>query len=319
MNPQELAAAMHLFAADVVRRLFGDNAFIQESRDHSEQAVGKTVNVVNTGATKTVINGTTVDMTPLPPGDTVKSYPIDEYQTIPTKLAWTEEILTNHNNREEIMYNHEQHFRKTYAERLIHNWAANHTLLTTGEVKTAKYGTGTRKKSTYNDWVRLSTYQTEQDLPLNGRCALVSANTYADLLQIDEFISFDHIKDGKPVETGLVGMILGYKIYLRSRTVLKEIPVGATEGNHAPSQWLEDDSLVERTIGETATDTIIAWHPRYTSTALNSDTLVSIIPAHGGVEISLTAVGGGSKLSKTDIGVVTMCETVVTAPDYPAA
>lgn len=312
-NPSAIAAAEILFAKEVVRNLYANNEWLKESTDHSSLAVGKTVNVINRGTTKTVINGTTVSLTPTDSGDSVKSYQIDEYQTVPTKIPFSEEILTSHENRQEIMYDHEEHFKVTMAERTLYNWCPTHTLLTTGIVKSAAYGTGTRKKTTKADVDRLNQYLTKQNVPAQGRCLLVSAEVHADLLSIDEFINMDYVKNA-PTETGMVGMIAGFKVYLRSRTLLKEIAVNATEGNHNPQKWLEDNSATERTVGDTATDTIIAWHPRYVSTALNSNTLVSVIPVHGGVEVSLTAVGGGSKLSNSGIGVVSMCETVVTAP-----
>lgn len=313
-NPSAVVAAQVLIAKDVVRRLHADNQFMLEAKDHSKNIVGKTVEVPQIGTTKLIINGTTVSLTPIATADQVQSYSIDEYQTLPTKISFTEELLRSYDTRQEYMSEHEKVFKNGFAERMLHNWCPTHTLLTTGATKSTKKGTGTRKKVTLEDINRLNEYLTDQNVPLAGRCIVVTSAIHTDLLAIEQFTSLNYIKEGAPVQSGLVGMISGFKVYLRSRTVLKEIAVNAAEGNHNAKLWLEDNSENERAVGDTATETLIAWHPDYVSTGLNSNTLVSVIPAHGGVSISMTAVGGGSKLSKTGIGVVSMCETVVTAP-----
>lgn len=316
-NPSSFVTAQEIFRTDVIRNLYEEDVWLKEARDHSDSAIGNVVSLTNRGKTRSVINKATVALTPAGHGDTKKSYNIDEYQTIPTTLSWSNEMMVNYAMREEVMYDHNMQIRNDLAERTLVNWSASHTLLTSGAVKNATIGTGTRKKQTYADWLRLATYLTKQRVPNDGRrCAVVSADALADLLSIPEFISLDYINPamfaaGTPVMTALVGKIAGFKIYVRSRTVVKEIAVGGSEGTHTTKLWLEDNSLTDRAIGATASDTIVAWHPRFVSTAISPDTLVSIVPAHGGHEISITAIAGGSRLSLTGVGVITMSETVV--------
>lgn len=315
--PSSYTTAQQIFVQDVVRNLYNDDAWLLESRDHSKYAVGKTVNVPNRGTTKTIINQTTASLTATAHGDTLKSYNIEEYQTVPTKINWSEEMLVNYAMREEVLIDHNSQFRSTLAERMLYDWASTHTLLTTGGNKAATVGgsaAGNRKKPVYNDFVRLAAYLTKQNVPNDGRrCLLVSADMHTDMLSIPEFISKDYINNTTPVESGLVGLIAGFKVFVRSRVIVKELATTATEGSHEPKKWLEDNSATERTIAANGTDCAIAWHPNFVSRAVSPDTLVNIIDGHGGVEVSVTAVAGGSKLSnKTEpVGVVTLAETVV--------
>lgn len=314
-QPSGYATAAVIYRADVVRNLYNNEEWIKESRDHSDNAVGKTVNVPNRGTTNSIINRSTASLTATGHGDTLQAYNMDEYQTVPTFINFSERMLVNYDLRSEVLVDHEAQYKTDMAERIIYNWAADHTLLSTGANKAVSVGgnaAGNRKKVTYNDFVRLSAYLTKQNIPNDGRrCLLVSADMHADMLSVEKFVSKDYINNGTPVATGLVGEIAGFKVFVRSRVLVKELATTATEGDHDAKLWKADNSASDRTIAANGTDCAIAWHPNFTSRAVSPDTKVNIVPGHGNEEFSITAIAGGSKLSNAGIGVVTLAEAVV--------
>ena len=244
-----------LFSRDIQKNIFPDNAFYKQSKVDGGLSLNmKTVEVPQSNAEgEIVVNPSSFPLAIGTSVDDTKTYTIDLFATKPIHIEDENLAVINYDKRQDILSTHIMTLNTTIADRMAYAWApdgsnAAKILKTTGTTRPASVGGGAAKKAvTYDDIVDLGAAMDLEDIPEDGRFLLASAQTYSDLMKINEFISFDY-KD-KAVSTGAIGTILGFTVYKRSRAILF------------------DDSFnlkaVDAASAATDRDAILAWHKSF--------------------------------------------------------
>lgn len=312
MNPTSYATAQQLFLSELVRNLFSDNTFLLQSRDWSRYTNGKTVNFPQAGALPGVVinNDGTVALTPAGRTDVNRTYNIEEYQSIPTLIDWSEEMVINYAKRQDILEDHKGQIADDMANRILFKWVNNlpaaNIIRTSGADKAAQSpsATGTRKKTTLADLTKLHTALTVAKVPNDQRrCIVVPAYMFQDLLEIDAFVDTMKNVADTTLNTGVIGKAYGFNVYVRDVTTIFSNAATPVAQNFKP-----DASLTYRAGAATDNQAIIAWHPSFVTRAISPQSLVSVIPGHGGTTVSATMLAGGHHLYSTMAGVAAIVE-----------
>ena len=83
---------------------------------------------------------------------------------------------------------------------------------------------------------------TQQEVPLENRVAVLTAEMYNDILGIDQFT--DAEKFGRPgLPTGVITKILGFDIFIRSRVIILDAADAVKAEGAAPVATDQDGSL----------------------------------------------------------------------------
>jgi len=216
--------------------LFPDNSFAAKSIDHSEFVDNITVHVPNAGAPPAVTedvptDGSAVTVAPRRT-DVPLDYNITSWRVGPIRITKAEEVELSYNKRESVIKGFRDALQgKIFAE-LLKNWypSGGTAIATTGAAAaaTAPSATGTRKAVTKKDILSLRTQFDKWDMPLEGRNLLLDADMYAQLLDaLTETQSAAFLASAN-AQTGLVGKLYGFDVYLRS-TVLTATAGGAVK------------------------------------------------------------------------------------------
>jgi hypothetical protein len=310
MKPSSYAVARISFTSWYARALFADTSFILESRDASAYANGKTVVWAEEGTPARVkFNSTTGYGAASQVTDINRNFDLDEAITEPKIVDWTEEQVIAYAKKPAVMESMTVNARQEIALRTLYRWSptltgtANQNIIrTTGSTRAAGAigATGTRNALTYADLLAAKKLLDKRNVPLTGRVILITADMLADMMAINTFINADFIS-GKPVETGLVGSVLGCKVYMH--------PTGVQYNTSAVPQLPKiDDTFTPYAGAATDNQACFMWHPDFVVRAVSPSTKVSIVPAHAGDEFSSTAIAGGSKVYTNEIGIIAIVE-----------
>lgn len=238
---------LKVFSKDLQKNLFPANEFYKQSK--LDSANGGSVEVPQSGSKPAVTMNATVPLTPSNRVDDVLTYPVHKFNTDPIYVEDANEAVINYSKRMDIMGDHIASLNTTIAEYIATSWCpadGSSSLKTTGASRPSSVaGGGAKKAVTYEDILALMTQMDADDVPADGRFLLASANMYADLLKLPEFISTDFQK-GTPIVDGVVGEILGFKVYKRSKSVRYDNTFNVIASGTASAT--------------TDRDAIIAWH-----------------------------------------------------------
>jgi hypothetical protein len=240
---------LKVFSKDLQKNLFPANEFYKQSK--LDSANGGTVEVPQSGSKPAVAMNASVPLTPSNRVDDVLTYSVNKFNTDPIYVEDANEAVINYSKRMDIMGDHIAALNTTIAENIATAWCpadGSTSAKTTGGTRPSSAGGAAVKAVTYEDILGLMTTLDAQDIPSDGRFLLASANMYADLLKLPEFISTDFQK-GTPVVNGVVGEILGFKVYKRSKSVRYDNTF---------------NKIASGTTGATTDrDAVIAWHKSF--------------------------------------------------------
>lgn len=248
-----------VFSRDLQKNLFPANEFYKQSK--LDSANGGVVEVPQSGSKPTVSIDAAVPLTPSPRTDDVLQYNVHKFNTPAIYVEDANEAVINYSKRMDIMGDHIAALNTSIAEYIATEWCpadGSTSAKTTGGSRPSAAGGAALKAVTYDDILGLMTAFDAQDVPADGRFLLASADMYADLLKLDQFISTDFQK-GTPVVNGVVGEILGFKVYKRSKSVrydntfnkIAAGTAGATTDRNAIIAWHK--SFVRRSEGNAKT------------------------------------------------------------------
>lgn len=291
-----------VFSSDLQKNLFPDNAFYKSSKlDAGAAVTAKTVEVPQSGAEPTIsVNPAVFPLTASQRTDDTKTYSIDLFATTPIHIEDENEVVTNYSKRMDILSDHINSLNTKIADNMANAWgatvAANKLAMTGTARPSALAGTtGDRKGIAYADLVSAMELMDRQDVPHDGRNIVVDSQGFADLLKLDQFISFDY-NNMKPVVSGQVGEILGMRVFKRSRTLVY------------------DNANAKAALGDAvaATDNSAAliWHQNFVRRAEGTVKVYSEIdsPLYLG-SIFAAAVRNGGMASRADEkGVISLIE-----------
>lgn len=217
--------AVEIWQNHIEKNLFKNNDFLLRSMDASQYVLeGKIVHIPQAGATPSVVkNRSSLPASVTQRTDTDVTYNLDQYTTDPFLLNQAELIEASYDKRESVLAESEAALRQTIADTMIITWcpsAAASIIRTTGAaVPTHLTGTtGNRKKFTVADLKKAMNLLNKQNIPMEGRVALMSAdmyNQFTDELTATQYRDFSAAYDEK---SGILGRLFSFDIYMRSAT-----------------------------------------------------------------------------------------------------
>lgn len=211
------------FLSDLSKNLFPDNAFYQNAKDDSAFVDNNQVNLPHAGAKPGVKVDRETKGVASKRADSASKYPLVELSTDPTWLQYSEELLVAYNKRASILEEHIETLNEGAADYIAAAWVKNLTsgdlIRTTGTerpVNGVAGATGNRKRLTLDDLLKIQTKMDSDNIPQEGRFAVITPSFKEDMLRIPEVKSSDFNKV-KPLVSGSIGEFLGITFYVRSR------------------------------------------------------------------------------------------------------
>ncbi len=221
-----MAIQKEIWQDHVEGNLFKNNEFLLASVDAGQFVLqGKVVHIPQAGVLPSVVkNRSSLPATVVTRTDSDITYSLDEYTSDPILIPHAETLELSYNKRESVLSEHEASLRQTIADNILVSWAptvAGNIIRTTGDAVTAHLdsATGNRKKLMPNDLKAAQLMLNKQNVPMEGRHALLSADMFqqlTDTLSVTEYRDFSmayNIKDG------ILGRLYGFNIMMRSAVV----------------------------------------------------------------------------------------------------
>lgn len=254
-----MAILTEVWARDIAEKLFPSNEFIVRAVSDDMWVSNKTVHRPQAGALPEVVrNRNSFPATAVGRTDTDNSYDLDEFTSTPTVIRDIEDIETSYDKRSSVLKNHIDELNKQIANWMVYRWSgtgAAQIIRTTGTDRLANTpsATGNRKKLTLADLMKARTTFNDMDVPEAGRCILLPAQWYDDLL-LDEkttLLSKD-FRGEADIKDGHLMKLFGFTIYTRGRnnvlrytnagTPVAKLPTdaGAATDNAAALVWHQD-------------------------------------------------------------------------------
>ena len=292
-----MALQVEIWVKSIIEGLFANNTFAARSVDHSEFVNEKTVHVPNAGAAPNVEKNRTVfpaSVTERKDVDLI--YQMDEFTVDPVRLPHAEQVELSYNKRESVTRQSRRKLAQDIYESIIYNWIPEGVKVveTLGEAVAAhiKEATGNRKRMTKQTVEELQTLFDEQDIPEEGRCILLDARMYNQLLNsLTDAERNGFLVCADPAR-GVIGKYLGFDFYKRSK-----VAKVATDGTLKP--WSAANAATDCAAG-------LAWHEDCVSRALGDSLLFDDQgnPLYYGDIISFLQRAGGKSIRADKAGVV---------------
>lgn len=252
---------VEIWAKFIMGAIFRNNAFLQYAFNADDNVLsGKVVHIPQAGGTAGVQkNRSSLPANVTKRTDTDITYALDEFTTDPRLIPYADTVELSYDKMNSVMTDDMNALRQTVAENMLINWApATNIIRTTGgAIATHLTGTlGSRRKFISDDLMAAQLYLDNQDMPTEGRYALISANMHNQLVKgLSESEYRDYSRALDPA-TGVVGQLWGFKILVRSRVLVYDNTpevkaygaVAADTDNDAVLCWHQD--AVERAMGE---------------------------------------------------------------------
>jgi hypothetical protein len=240
----------------IAGNLFKNNEFLLASTDAGQYVLqGKVVHIPQAGAVATVVkNRSAVPATVVLRGDTDVTYSLDEFSTNPILIPDAENYELSYNKRESILAEHELSLREALANNLLVTWspdAATGLVLRTSGTSVTSHLDGTlgnRKKLTVNDLKHAQLQLNKQNIPMEGRYALLSADMFQQLTDDMTATQYRDFSAAYDVQNGIVGRLFGFNIMMRGTVV--------TYNNSALPEVRPEDAEAEATDN----DAVLCWH-----------------------------------------------------------
>lgn len=255
-----MALNKQIWLNTIEENFYPNNSFAAHSVDDSAFVSYKTVHVPNAGAP----SGVEVNRTKKPASvetrtDNELTYDIDELTTNPIHIPNVDTVELSYDKRQSVLMNDRQQLQKAAMENLLYQWAKTTTIFKTSgedtEAHTSTAASGTRKKLTKGDILKIGTKMNVDDVPLEGRYLLLDASMYNDLLADLTDKELSAYLASANAQNGVLGRLYGFDIMMRSRVlrlngteVLKWDANGVAGENAAGLAWQQ--SCVSRALGE---------------------------------------------------------------------
>jgi len=286
-----------IFSGDLQKRLFPKNDFVSESiLDEGIAFNAESIDIpqetIDVGGGK---NPTTYPLTVQKSDNAKKTYKADLYYTNPFHIPNHEAAILSYDKRSSVLEQKSNKLRTDFADDCAVNWSpslATNIIRTTGELLPSNLvgASGDRRAMTIKDFIEADRLLTNMDVPEGDRNCLLSGNMYAELLEagLKGFIGADKLSSDL-ISKGVVGMILNFKIYKRSRT--------AVYSNAATPAKLAVGATVTASTNESA----LFWHKSMVRRGEGNVQVFSELnkPLYLG-SIANAAFRGGATIGRTD-------------------
>lgn len=292
-----MALQVEIWVKSIIEGLFANNTFAARSVDHSEFVNNKTVHVPNAGAAPNVEKNRTVFPASVTKREDVDlKYDMDEYTVDPVRISHAEQVELSHDKRESIVRQSRRKLAQDIYDSIIYDWIPEgvKAVETLGAAVAAhiKGATGNRKLMTKKTVEELQTLFDEQDLPEEGRCILLDARMYNQLMNSMTDAEQNNFLNCADPARGVIGKYLGFDFYKRSK-----VAKVATDGTVKP--WSAAAAATDCAAG-------LAWHEDCVSRALGESVLFDDEnnPLFYGDIISFLQRAGGSSIRADKVGIV---------------
>ncbi len=250
----------------IAGNLFKNNEFLLASVDASQHVMqGKVVHIPQAGAPPTVVkNRTSLPATIVQRTDSDVTYTLDNFSTDPILIPNAELYELSYSKRESVLSEHEISVREAIANSVLELWAPSGmtgTVIRTTGAATAAHmeaATGNRKKFVVNDLKQAQLRMNKQNVPMEGRYALISADMFQQLTDDMSATQYRDFSAAYDVKDGVLGRLFGFNILMRSAVLKYDddvlpvmIPGGAdpdVSDNDGVLCW--QMSAVERAVGQ---------------------------------------------------------------------
>lgn len=292
-----MALQVEIWIKSITEGLFANNTFAARSVDHSEFVENKTVHVPNAGAAPNVEKNRSVfPATVTERRDVDLTYTIDEFTVDPVRISHADTVELSYNKRESVTRQSRRKLAQDIYDSLVYSWipAGVKVVETAGASVAAhiKGATGNRKLMTRKTVEELQTLFDEWDLPEEGRCILLDARMYNQLMSsMTDAGQVAFLAGADPIR-GVIGTYLGFVFYKRSK-----VAKVATDGTLKP--WPAADTATDCAAG-------LAWQEDCVSRALGESVLFDDQgnPLYYGDIISFLQRAGGKSIRADKIGVI---------------
>lgn len=292
-----MALQVEIWVKSIIEGLFANNTFAARSVDHSEFVNNKTVHVPNAGAAPNVEKNRTVFPASVTKREDVDlKYDMDEYTVDPVRISHAEQVELSYNKRESIVRQSRRKLAQDIYDSIIYDWIPEGVKVveTIGAAVAAhiKGATGDRKLMTKKTVEELQTLFDEQDLPEEGRCILLDARMYNQLMNSMTDAEQNNFLNCADPARGVIGKYFGFDFYKRSK-----VAKVATDGTVKP--WSAADAATDCAAG-------LAWHEDCVSRALGESVLFDDEgnPLFYGDVISFLQRAGGKSIRADKAGIV---------------
>lgn len=255
-----MAVTKEIWINDIVNTVFADDTFAARSVNHSAFVNNKTVHVPNAGAAPSVTKGrSSFPATVSTRTDVDLYYNINEFTTDPIRVPAAEQVELSYDKRASVLSQCRSALSNAACDDLLYSWADGITnkVVTIGEKVAAHVAsaTGYRNAITVADILSVKTMFDKDDIPQTGRCIILDAVMYNQLLiALTDAQAVAFVAGADPLK-GVVGQFMGFDFYMRS-SVLRTTSAGAVKNTTGAATdcgaglaWQED--CVSRAIGET--------------------------------------------------------------------
>ena len=217
-----MAVQKEIWQRTIIEGLFADNSFLSRAvNDDMYVNEGKRVHIPNAGAPSGVqVNRDTLPATVYKRVDQDVNYDLDELSTNPILIPYADMVELSYNKRNSVIDQDRKELIFKAAEAMLAKWlpdAANRVKTTgAGVAAWTPSATGLRNKITPADVAALQTRMNADNVPLEGRCLLLDAQMYQQLLDgmtNTQAIGFFQAAD---IKRGVMGMLYGFEVMVRS-------------------------------------------------------------------------------------------------------
>ena len=311
-----MALQREIWLKQIEEVLWAENKFYSASIDFTSLGVimNKTVHVQNAGifGSNVLVDNTTYPMNVNQRTDTELTFDIHSFSHEPFFVKYLDQVQLSPLMLTSVVNQMVKSLENSISETAILNWSyglpAGSILASTGTTRPAgnSYQSGNRKAFDFVDFMNAKKLLDQQNVPTNGRKILVSAQGYADILNLTKY---EHalIKMGEILDSGAVAQFLGCEVFMRgglgvyfdtSAATFKAVTTGATAA--------------------TASDFFLMWHPDYVGQCKGSvaNSGIQIFeqaanPIYQADLISAVVLHGSTRVRYDDKGIVACYETVV--------
>ena len=222
-----MAIQKEIWQDHIEGNLFKNNEFLLASTDAGQYVLqGKVVHIPQAGALPNIVkNRSRLPATVVQRTDTDITYTLDEYTTDPILIHNAENFELSYNKRESVLSEYELSLRQTIADNVLIDWAPTGgtglVVRTTGvaTATTLAGTTGNRAKFTVTDLKNAQLQLNKQNVPLEGRYALISADMFQQLTDDMSATQYRDFSSAYEVKDGVLGRLFGFNIMMRSGVV----------------------------------------------------------------------------------------------------
>lgn len=220
-----MAIQKEIWAADITGNLFKNNDFATRCLNGDHYVLGGVVvHRPSAGAASQVKkNLTTFPQAATERTDADNTYAIDAHYALPRRIAKLDSYELSYDKRMSVVGEDVTNLVQSAMDGLLYRWAQGGTqALTTGAALTgeAPSATGTRKAFTKAEFVAAAKALSKNNFHGQEFTAVLTAThfyQFFDSLSEGEKTAFNNVAD---LKTGVVGMYMGFKVYIRSTVAI---------------------------------------------------------------------------------------------------